>query len=304
MRDPRDVTLAAQLACLLEVSTTKPGNVHPQADFADTRYEDFVASALAIGDAMGQAHRMGVGRIVWAAVRDTRRWVGVNTNLGLVLLLAPLAKAAVTPGGGGLRTRLRRVVQGLTVQDARDVYRAIRLAKPGGLGTVDRWDVRETGVGVNLLTAMRAAADRDTVAREYATGFAVIFDVGLPCLQRSFDATRDLRAAILQTYLTILATVPDSLIARKVGPRQATAVSREAARILEAGGTENATGRRRVVAFDRKLRRQGNLLNPGTTADLTAASLFVALLQNGILHFLRTLKSAPRLSHPDCSRSP
>jgi len=304
MRDPRDVTLAAQLACLLEVSTTKPGNVHPQADFADTRYEDFVASALAIGDAMGQARRMGVGRIVWAAVRDTRRWVRVNTNLGSILLLAPLAKAALTRRKRSLRARLRRVLDALTVEDARDVYRAIRLARPGGLGTADRWDVRSPRVNVSLLRVMQAAADRDTVAREYTTGFAVTFDVGVPCLLRSFDATRDLRAAILQTYLTILATVPDSLIARKVGPRQATAVSREAARILEAGGTENATGRRRVVAFDRKLRRQGNLLNPGTTADLTAASLFVSLLQNGILHFLRILKSAPRLSHPDYSRSP
>ncbi|MGH7405008.1 MAG: triphosphoribosyl-dephospho-CoA synthase [Candidatus Methylomirabilales bacterium] len=286
MRDPRDVALAAQLACLIEVSTPKPGNVHPQADFADTRYEDFVASALAIGDAMGQAHRMGVGKIVWAAVRDTRRRVGVNTNLGLVLLLAPLAKAAVMQGGGGLRTRLRRVLQGLTVQDARDVYRAIRLAKPGGLGTVDRWDVRETRVGVNLLTVMRAAADRDTVAREYATGFAVIFDVGLPCLQGFFDATRDLRAAILQTSLTILATVPDSLIARKAGPRQASEISREAARILSAGGAQTAAGRRRLVRFDRQLRRRRNLFNPGTTADLTGATLFVGLLRNGIRRFL------------------
>src|SRR3972149_9844010 len=90
MRDPRDVALAAQLACLIEVSTPKPGNVHPQADFADTRYEGFVASALAIGDAMGQAHRMGVGKIVWAGVRDTRRRGGGDTNLGLVLLLGAL----------------------------------------------------------------------------------------------------------------------------------------------------------------------------------------------------------------------
>src|SRR3989304_5219747 len=203
MRDPRDVALAAQLACLVEVSTPKPGNVHPQADFADTRYEDFVASALAIGDAMGQAHRMGVGRIVWAAVRDTRRRVGVNTNLGLVLHCRPLAKAAVMQGGGGLRTRLRRVLQGLTVQDARDVYRAIRLAKPGGLGTVDRWDVRETRVGVNLLTVMRAAADRDTGAREAATGRTRGPAAGLPFPRRPVGVPGPLPAAPLQTYLTI-----------------------------------------------------------------------------------------------------
>lgn len=286
MRDPCDVAHAAQLACLIEVSTPKPGNVHPKAHFPDARYEDFLVSALAIGEAIGEVHRQGVGRTIWRAVRDTRRLVGVNTNLGLVLLLAPLAKAAVMPGGGGLRTRLRRVLQGLTVEDAQEVYRAIRLAKPGGLGTVDRWDVRQTRIGVDLLTAMRAAADRDTVAREYATGFAVTFDVGVPSLERFREATRDLGIAVVQTYLTILATVPDSLIARKAGPRQASEVSREAARILGAGGAQTAAGRRRLGRFDRQLRRRGNLLNPGTTADLTGATLFIALLRNGVRRFL------------------
>jgi triphosphoribosyl-dephospho-CoA synthase len=264
----------------------KPGNVHPQANFADTRYEDFIASAVAIGGAMARIHRAGVGMTVLRAIRDTRRWVGVNTNLGAVLLLAPLAKAAVTPRGGGLRTRLRRVLRGLTVQDTRHVYAAIRLANPGGLGTADRWDVRSPRVSVSLLRAMEAAAARDTVAREYVTDFAVTFDVGLPCLRRHFGATRDLRAAVLQTYLTILATVPDSLITRKAGPRQAIEVSREAARILKVGGADTAVGRRQLVGFDRRLRRRGNLLNPGTTADLTVASLFVALLQDGIPRLL------------------
>ncbi|MGH7472546.1 MAG: triphosphoribosyl-dephospho-CoA synthase, partial [Candidatus Methylomirabilales bacterium] len=125
-----------------------------------------------------------------------------------------------------------------------------------------------------------------TVAREYATGFAVTFDVGVPCLLRSFDATRDLRAAILQTYLTILATVPDSLIARKVGLRRAREVSLDAARILRAGGAQTAAGRRWLVRFDRQLRLRRNLLNPGTTADLTGATLFVGLLRNGIRRFL------------------
>ena len=197
-----------------------------------------------------------------------------------------LAKAALTRRKRSLRVRLRRVLHALTVQDARDVYRAIRLARPGGLGTADRWDVRSPRVNVNLLRVMQAAADRDTVAREYTTDFAVTFDVGVPCLQRSFDATRDLRAAILQTYLTILATVPDSLIARKAGPRQANEVSREAARILDAGGAQTAAGRRWLVGFDRQLRRRGNLFNPGTTADLTGATLFVGLLRNGIRRFL------------------
>ncbi len=300
MRDPRDVAYAAQLACLLEVSAVKPGNVHPQADFTDTRYEDFLVSALAIGDAMGEVHRTGVGMTVLHAIRDTRRWVRVNTNLGTVLLLAPLARAALTHGKGRLRTQVREVLQQLTVEDARHVFSAIRLAKPGGLGRVPRWDVQTSRVDATLLRAMQAAADRDTVAREYATAFAATFDLGLPTLKRYRDATPDLRTAIVQTYLTILATVPDSLIARKAGVQRATAISREAGRLLEAGGAETAAGRRRLLGFDRRLRRRGNLLNPGTTADLTAASLFVAILQEGVSRFLNPHR--PRPFPRGCSR--
>ena len=286
MRDPRDVAHAAQLACLLEVSAVKPGNVHPHADFTDTRYEDFLLSALAIGDAMRQAHRTGVGMTVLRAIRDTRRVVNVNTNLGTVLLLAPLAKAAVARAKGGLRARVHKVLQELTVQDARHVYSSIRLAKPGGLGRVPRWDVRKSRVDVTLVKAMQAAANRDTVAREYVTDFAVTFDVGLPTLRLYRAETPELRTAIVQTYLTILATVPDSLIARKVGLRTAVQVSREADKLLRVGGAETVTGRRYLAGLDRKLRLRGNLLNPGTTADLTAASLFVAMLEDGIPRFL------------------
>lgn len=293
MYTPRDVAHTAQLSCLLEVSSVKPGNVHPHADFADTRFEDFVLSALAIGDALGQVHRMGVGLTVMRAIRDTRRWVSVNTNLGTVLLLAPLAKAAITPGRGDLRTRLRRILQRLSVQDARHVYAAIRLVKPGGLGRAPRWDVRGAPVDVNLLKVMQAAADRDTVAREYATDFAVTFDVGVPNLARYGAVLPDVRTAIVQTYLAILAKLPDSLIARKVGLREAEKVSREADQVLRLGGVETARGRQRLNAFDQNLRRRGNLLNPGTTADLTAASLFVVMLQNGISRFLRGIHRSP-----------
>ena len=286
MHTPRDVVHAAQLACLLEVSSVKPGNVHPYADFTDTRFEDFVLSALAIGDAMGRVHRTGIGMTVLRALRDTRRWVTVNTNLGTVLLLTPLAKGAITPGKGNLRTRVRQLLQRLTVQDARHVYTAIRLAKPGGLGQAPRWDVRGSRVNVNLLRVMQAAAERDTVAREYATGFAVTFDIGVPSLRRYRAVIPDLRGTLVQTYLSILAEVPDSLIARKVGRREAVRVSREAGQILKLGGVRTPAGRRRLVVLDRKLRRRGNLLNPGTTADLTAASLFVVLLQDGIANFL------------------
>jgi triphosphoribosyl-dephospho-CoA synthase len=141
---------------------------------------------------------------------------------------------------------------------------------------------------VDLLKVMQSAADRDTVAREYATGFALTFDVGIPSLKRCRAVIPDLRTAIVQTYLTILAKFPDSLIARKVGLRESVRVSREAAQVLGLGGVGTAKGRQRLAALDRKLRRRGNLLNPGTTADLVTASIFVTLLQDGISHFLAT----------------
>lgn len=272
----QEVGRAAQIACLLEVSVHKPGNVSPAASFRDVGFEDFALSALAIGPAMAQAHRHPVGETVLRAVRATRRVVATNTNLGTVLLFAPLARAY---GAGALRFRLRRVLSALTLEDARLVYKAVRLARPGGLGEVVRHDVRGE-VTVTLREAMRSAADRDAVAREYAQDFSVTFDVALPAL-RAWGQAHPLRDAVVQTFLSVLAAVPDTLIARKSDLTTAEAVSQEAADVLAAGGATTREGRRRLHELDRRLRSHGNRLNPGTTADLTAAALFAAMLEGG-----------------------
>ena len=138
---PSDVATAAQLACLLEASAPKPGNVSPGLHFRDTRYEDFLASAVAIGPAMLAAGERPVGATIRAASEATARWTRSNTNLGIVLLLSPLARAALTPGAGTLRERVAHAIEETTIADATDVYAAIRLASPGGLGTVGAEDV-------------------------------------------------------------------------------------------------------------------------------------------------------------------
>ncbi|HSJ76286.1 MAG TPA: triphosphoribosyl-dephospho-CoA synthase, partial [Gemmatimonadales bacterium] len=137
-----EVAAAGQLACLLEVSAPKPGNVSPDRHFHDTRYEDFLASAVAIGPALAQAHTTPLGRTIRRAVEDTQRWTSSNTNLGIVLLLAPLARAALQEQGT-LRDRLHRVLAGTTVEDAVEVYAAIRQARPGGLGHSQADDVAD-----------------------------------------------------------------------------------------------------------------------------------------------------------------
>lgn len=279
-----EIAWAAQLACLYEAGADKPGNVSPRARFGDARYEDFVASAVAVGPAFRDAGRAGVGATVLRAVTDTRRLVATNTNLGIVLLLAPLAVAAAAQAPGeGLREAVRRVLRGLTVEDARDAYAAIALAGPAGLGRVEEHDVTGGPPPVTLLVAMEAARERDAVAAEYASVFAATFEVGEPELRRAWDAGSRFADAILSAFLTLLAEVPDSLIARKRGAACAADVSRRAHEVLAAGGPSSQEGRARLEQLDRDLRDAEHGLNPGTTADLTCAALFVFLTQGGML---------------------
>jgi len=272
---------AAQLACLLEASAPKPGNVSPGRAFADTRYEDFLASAAAIGGPLSGAGGRGVGETVRLAVEATAVWTRSNTNLGIVLLLAPLARAAsVLTARTPLRDALRGVLDSTTVDDAREVYAAIRLASPGGLGRADAQDVTDEPT-VTLLDAMRLAADRDTIAREYASGFEITFETGAPALKRARCDRLSWDDAIVETYLMLLSATPDTHIARRGGATLAADVSRRARDVLARGGVRSPQGRQEIDAFDRTLREDGNLANPGTTADLTAAAIFVMLMEGG-----------------------
>jgi len=269
---PETLAVLAQTACLIEVSAPKPGNVTPAHDFPDTTYLDFLLSAAAIGPAFRDAARRGVGATVLQAVRDTRRLVRANTNLGIVLLLAPLARAAGS-GNGPLRERVSRVLADLTLADAEDAFAAIRLAAPGGLGRVETEDVHGEP-GRTLREAMALAADRDSIAREYVMDYELTFGLAAPALRQARAAGCSWPEAAVEAYLRTLAEVPDSLVARKEGPEAARAVSAGARQVLAAS---RAARKEALAAFDAELRSHGNRRNPGTTADLVAAGLFVAL---------------------------
>ena len=292
-----DVAVAAQLACLLEASVAKPGNVSPDRSFADLRYEDFLAGAAAIGAPLAAAGSRPLGLTIRAAIEETARWTGSNVNLGIVLLLAPLAKAAIRldPVSSGrsakalgersvvsgfntsLRDEARRVLAATTVDDARDVYAAIRLAAPGGLGTVDDQDIADEPTQT-LLDVMRLAAGRDGIAHEYATAYELTFMTGVPALERALADGLSWPDAIVEMFLTLLATTADTHIARRGGAAMAAEVSRHARATIAAGGVRSAEGRDAIEQMDRGLRDARHLGNPGTTADLTAAVIFVALL--------------------------
>jgi len=281
VHSPSEVASLATLACLLEASAAKPGNVSPGRPFRDMSYADFLASAVAIGPVLEQAGRRPLGETIRDVLRATRRWTRANTNLGIALLLAPLARAELAGlEGNTLRQRAGRVLGTTTVADAAEVYGAIRESGAGGLGNVDAEDVSRSP-SVTLKEAMVLAARRDSVAAEYASDYALTFGTGVPALREARSAGLPWDAAVIETFLALLAARPDTLIARKLGPDAAEAVSVRAAEIRRMGGARSESGRAELVRFDADLRDPQNSQNPGTTADLTAAAIFVALLEDG-----------------------
>jgi triphosphoribosyl-dephospho-CoA synthase len=279
-----DVGLCAQLACVWEATARKAGNVHRFADFADVTYLDFVASAAAVAPVLGRAAGRRVGETVLECVRATRRVVRTNTNLGIVLLLAPLA---AVPDGEELHGGVRRVLAALDVEDSRHVYEAIRLAVPGGLGDAPQQDVRDEPT-LPLRDAMALAADRDLVARQYADDFAEVFEDGAPALRRAVEETGSLEAAIVRTHLHLMTNHPDTLIRRKRGVEEAEESARRARQVLDAGWPQRPEGRDAFVALDDWLRAVGHQRNPGATADLVTACLYV-LLRDGSLALRLTI---------------
>ena len=261
-----------QLACLLEVSAAKPGNITPAHHFADTTYADMVRSALVLGPVFARRRvlQRRVGELIADGVEATAQVAGANTNLGIVLLFAPLARAAVSRRADeGLRTAAQRALMDLDVEDATAAFAAIARANPGGLGDAPEHDVRAPA-RVSLREAMAAAANRDSIASEYATGYAIVFETGLPLLDDALRSGLPTLDAIVSLHVGLLASHPDTLVARKAGD--------DAARAVTAAAREVRDGRRSLSDFDASLRSPDNRLNPGTTADLVAATLLAALL--------------------------
>jgi triphosphoribosyl-dephospho-CoA synthase len=283
-RAPARIARAYLTACRIELQSLKPGNVHVFADGHRMTVDDFEASAAASAPVIADP-TLAVGERIYQAVQRTRDAVHSNTNLGIVLLCAPLAAAAQTSGmapisAPRLRTSLRRVLGALDVADAERAFAAIRLAAPAGLGGSAEHDVNAPA-RVPLLEAMIAAQDRDRIAAQYATGFADVFELGVPRLAAGLARWSDIRWAATSTYLGLLAAFADSHVVRKHGTACAERMRRAAAP-LDAELLTRADPAQMdaaLMAFDTTLKVQG--INPGTSADLTVASLFVHLILHG-----------------------
>lgn len=303
-----NVSRCLQLALLLEVSAyPKPGNVHRTTDFKETRYEHFLASAVAVASPFRHAAEKGtsvqtgkislneveVGKNIKEACENVSTWQhGGNTILGSIILLAPMAVAAgLTYAENKLfdiirfRRNLKSVVESTTPKDAVNVYDAIAVAKPGGLGKAPKLDVTEAASkqtilesNISLYEIFKISLPWDSISSEWVNNYSITFDIGYPYLIQQLKENQDLNIATVHTFLKILSLVPDTLVSRKVGTEKAQEISFIAKKILEAGGLKTPKGIKSLTEFDKALHDVAHKLNPGTTADITSAVLAVHVL--------------------------
>jgi triphosphoribosyl-dephospho-CoA synthase len=262
-------------ACRAELQALKPGNVHVHGGGHGMVVEQFEASAVAAAPFL-TAPGEKVGARILGAVEASFAAAGCNTNLGILLLCAPLAAAAEAPLQGPLRERLRVVLNSFDDDDTAAVFAAIRTANPGGLGSVPEQDVASAPT-VGLLEAMGMAARRDRVAAAYLNDYVEVFEFGLGVLANARRHTDDDSLAVTSLHMAFLAYFPDSHILRKHGVAIAEAVRGQAhalAPLWQPVAQRNTLPK--LLDFDAELKRHN--VNPGTTADLVVTTLFAASL--------------------------
>jgi triphosphoribosyl-dephospho-CoA synthase len=267
-------------ACLDELRAPKAGNVHDFSDGHGMTVGDFELSADVTKNWI--AHRGArVGERVRGAIAATRRAVDCNTNLGIVLMSAPLARAAEAHGAGDLRGAVGTVLRELGLKDASDVFEAIVLASPAGLGEASENDVRAPAT-VTLLEAMRSAAHRDRIAWNYANNFADVFDIGVPAFRNALARWQDWLWATAAVHFAFMAAFPDTHIFREHGESAAAEAMRHASAVERRliCATEPESLMDEILALDRRLKAEGH--NPGTSADLTVATVFAVRLSGGL----------------------
>ena len=260
-----------ETACLAELEAIKPGNVHVFADGHGMTIRDFAKSARGAAIEIAKSG-LTVGQRIELAVSGSWVLVRCNTNLGIVLLAAPMIHAALT------EQTLSQVLQALTVEDAERAYRAILRANPAGLGKVENYDVNKEPL-CTLLRAMQVAADRDKVAYQYANNYADLRNIGVPAYQQALAQWKNPTWATTLVYLTFLTQFPDTHVVRKFGAEIAEKIQQQAATHLAAlqASINPKLYLSALLKFDAELKQQG--INPGTSADLTVATLLAIELK-------------------------
>jgi triphosphoribosyl-dephospho-CoA synthase len=282
--NPFDIMRASQIACCLEVSAFKPGNVHRNRDYNDIKYHHFISSGIAFGQVIYEASQSegNIGYYIKRGVIESKKWSPTNANLGIIMLHIPIATASGKLeefNEDTLKKNLKDIILNTTVEDAINVYDAINIAMAGGLNKpkdgpdVSSEDAKKELIEKNLTLydVFKISSEWDNISKEWTNNFKISFE-GYELINKYYNETNDIHLSITKTFLTLLSKYPDTLIARKKGLEVAKMVSKMAKDVLDNFSME------KVVEFDKYLSKEGNKLNPGTTADLIASSLMIFLL--------------------------
>lgn len=308
IRSINDILTCINLASSLEVAGwPKPGNVHRTKNFNKTRYEHFLSGIAAIQPIFRRfclkivikAKRVNqnysfveLGNFFKKAAKAMMKWqYGGNVLLGHILILAPLSAAVCICKKlkmfslNNLKTFLENIIRDSTVEDTINLYQAIKICNPGGLGKITKYDLNDDNStteiqqdNINLKKIFELSKDYDLISSEYANGFQIILNEGLPYFLEHFDKYNDINIATVNTFLKLLSNHPDTLIKRKSGEEAALSVSKAAFEVLQNGGLKTRKGLKMAVKLDNQLYKAKGKLNPGTTADLIAGVIFCALI--------------------------
>lgn len=294
--EAKEIAKLAQIASVLEVSGwPKPGNVHRTRNYDDMVFQDFVISAVVIGDTMEEVAKQSkgiddlskaeLGKYILQAVDETNKWIETNTNLGIMMMCIPIAAAAaISNGFDEIQENVGRLMDATTVEDAVNLYDAISLADAGGMGDQEEFDVMSEKAkdelranNQTMFDVLEISAGWDRLANELTNQMPVCFEIGYPTFSQFLETSDDVDAvnkATVLTFISILSKIPDTLISRKYGDEVAESVSQKADEILKFKDDDSFV--EKLLEFDNYL--YGNKYNPGTTADLTAASIFLSYL--------------------------
>lgn len=303
-----DILRCINLASLLELSGwPKPGNVHRLKDYESTRFEHFLAGISAIQPNFrlfceriyeelenneGDYGFIKLGQFFESSSYQMMQWQqGGNVLLGHLLILAPLAAAGIICLKQQLLTFLnfneilKRIINDTTINDTISLYKAIKLCNPGGLGKIEKYDLNDDNSineikkdKITLKNIFEISQEYDMISREYSTNFSIILKEGLPYFFNTYETYNDINIATVNTFLKVLSNHPDTLIIRKSGLDNAKYVSEAADRVLKLGGIATKNGQKSVTKLDKELQFKNGLMNPGTTADITAGIIFCGLL--------------------------
>uniref|UniRef100_A9A884 Triphosphoribosyl-dephospho-CoA protein n=1 Tax=Methanococcus maripaludis (strain C6 / ATCC BAA-1332) TaxID=444158 RepID=A9A884_METM6 len=278
-----DIMKASQIACCFEVGSFKPGNVHKNRDYDDIKYHHFVSSGIAFGDVIYEAclEKNNIGNFIKKGVIESKKWSPTNANLGIIMLHMPIAIAASNLdkfSESGLKKETEKIIKNTTVQDAIDVYAAIEIAlafvnSPENGPDLKSKDAKDELIEKNLTLydVFKISSTWDSISNEWTENFKISYK-GYNLINEYYEEYNNINIAVTKTFINLLSEHPDTLIARKKGIDDAKMVSEKAKEVLNNFNEET------VLEFDKFLSKDGNKLNPGTTADLIASSLLIFLL--------------------------